>query len=402
MFAKFWTASTISSLGSAATTVALPVLVVRQLGASNFEIGLVNAAQLVPYLVLGLFAGVFIDRWRRRPLLIRASIGRAVLLGCVPAFWAAGWLSLPLLVALLIGFGALNVFAIAGAQSFLPAVVPRRHLFRANARLDQSDAVAQTLGPAAGGALVAALGAPLILLIDAISYLVDAVLIGRVTVDEPEPAAPRRAGIAAAIAEGMQWIYRHPTLGPMTVSSHVWFVGNNAMLTVMAPFALRQLGLSSLTFGLLFALLGVTTLIGALLSPRIGDLLGVGPSIVVCRAGYPVALIMLAVVAGHGVTPTTAAVVVFVALGLWGLISGIENPNEMGYRQTVTPPEFLGRVNSTARSANRTCAVLGALAGGAVSGAFGYRTAFLLSASALVAAFVIAVVTPLRSARIET
>jgi predicted MFS family arabinose efflux permease len=229
------------------------------------------------------------------------------------------------------------------------------------------------------------------------------VLIGRIKVLEPTPEpVDRRSGIGAAIKDGVRWIYRHPTLGPMTVSSHVWFIGNNAMLTVLAPFALRDLDLSSLTFGLLFALLGVATLAGALLSPRIGDLLGVGRTVVTCRAGYPVALVLLGVIAGHGVSRTAAVVVVFGALGLWGLISGVENPVEMGYRQTITPPNFLGRVNSTARSANRTCAVLGALAGGAVSGAFGYRTAFLLGAAALIAPFVIAVVTPLRSAHIET
>lgn len=400
-FAKYWTAATISSLGTAATTVALPVLVVRQLSASNFEVGLVNAAQLVPYLVLGLLAGVFIDRWRRRPLLILTSVGRATLLALIPAFWMLGWLTLPVLIVILIGFGSLNVFAIAGTQSFLPAVVSRSQLFRANARLDQSDAVARTIGPAAGGALVAALGAPLILLIDAASYLVDAVLIGRIKVLEPHRVERRRsAGIGSEIKAGMGWIYRHPTLAPMSISTHVWFLGNNAMLTVLTPFVLRHLALDSVIFGLLFAVMGVASLVGALLAARVGSLLGVGPTIVGCRISYTVAVIAIAVVAGKGVPGSAASALLFVALGVWGLVSGIENPNEMGYRQTVTPSEFLGRVNSTARSANRTCAVLGALVGGAVSGAFGYQVAFFLSAAALAAAFMIAVLTPLRSARV--
>jgi len=401
-FGRYWTAATISSLGSAATTVALPVLVVRQLSASNFEVGLVNAAQLLPYLGLGLIAGVFIDRWRRQPMLIWTGIGRAILLAVVPACWLLGWLKLPILIVILIGFGCLNVFATAGTQSFLPAVVPRSQLVRANARLDQSDAVAQTLGPAAGGALVAALGAPLILLIDAASYLINAVLISRIKINEPKPVRQLdSAGIRAEIRAGMGWLYHHRVLAPMTISTHVWFVGNNAMLTVLTPFALRRLGLSALVFGLLFAALGVATLVGALLSARVGHLLGVGPTIVTCRIGYTAAILLTTAIAGRAVSSAAAVPLLFVALGLWGIIGGIENPNEMGYRQTVTPPEFLGRVNSTARSANRTCAVLGALLGGAVSGAYGYQLAFAISAAFLAGAVVIAVASPLRSARIS-
>jgi MFS family permease len=403
MFAKYWTASTISSLGTAATTVALPVLVVRQLSASNFEVGLVNAAQLLPYLVLGLLAGVFIDRWRRRTLLIWTSAGRAVLLALVPAFWASGLLTLPLLIVILIGFGCLNVFAVAGTQSFLPAVVSHPQLFRANARLDQSDAAAQTLGPAAGGALVAALGAPLILLVDAASYVLDAVLIGRIKVPEPPRARDRNsAGVRSEIKAGVAWTYRHTTLAPLSVSTHVWFFGNSVTLTVLMPFALRQLGLSSLAFGLLFAVLGAATLAGAVLAPRAGNLLGVGRTIVICRAGHTLPLIVIGVISSPGISRPAAIAALFIALGAWGIIGGIENPNEMGFRQTITPAEFLGRVNSTVRSANRTCALVGALVGGAVAGAYGFQAAFFLSAAVFGGAFVIAVVTPLRSARIDT
>jgi MFS family permease len=400
MFAKYWTAATISSLGTAATTVALPILVVRQLSASTFEVGLVNAAQLLPYLLLGLLAGVFIDRWRRRALLIWTSAGRAVLLALVPAFWAAGWLTLPLLITILIGFGCLNVFAIAGTQSFLPAVVSRPQLFRANARLDQSDAVAQTVGPAAGGALAAAVGAPLILLIDAASYVLDAILIGRIKVQEPPPSDRSSAGMRSEIKAGVEWTYHHATLAPLSISTHVWFFGNYVTLTVLTPFALRQLGLSSLVFGLLFAVLGVATLAGAVLAPRIGHLLGVGRAIVLCRAAYTVPLVVIGVIASSGFSRSVAVALLFVALGAWGLIGGVENPNEMGFRQTVTPPEFLGRVNSTVRSVNRTCALLGALTGGAVASAFGFQPAFFLSAAVFAGAFIIAVATPLRSARL--
>jgi MFS family permease len=401
-FAKYWASATVSSLGSAVTTVAMPVLVVRYLSATSFEVGLVNAAQLLPYLVWGLLAGVFIDRRRRRPILIWASIGRAALLAAVPGLWLIGALSLPVLIVILVGFGSLSVFGVAATQSFLPAVVTRQKIIAANARLDQSDAVAQTIGPAAGGTLVGLLGAPLALLIDAVSFVADAVLIRSMTTREPAPDRPRRSvRIGTEIRAGIAWTYRHPTLAPMAFSTHAWFFGNSVAVTALVPYALRGLGMGSFIFGLMFALGGVLTLAGAMLAARIGARLGTGPTIVVCRVGYALPWIAVAMTASTAIPTGVAIVTLFAALAFYGLVGGVENANEVGYRQLVTPPEFLGRVNSTVRSANRTFAFIGAFVGGALAGAVGFRAAFLVGAAALAAAFVIAVATPLRSARAE-
>lgn len=400
-FTKYWIASTISSLGAAATTVAVPVLVVQELSASNFEVGLVNAAQLLPYLILGLVAGVFIDRWRRKAILIWSGIGRALLLTSVPALWILGWLTLPVLIAILIGLGSLVVFGVAATQAFLPTIVPRSQLLPANARVDQSDAVAQTVGPAAGGALVAALGAPLILMIEGATFVVNAVLIGRITVDEPKPEDERQLNFKTEIREGIDWTYRHPTLAPLSISTHVWFFGNSAAVTALAPFVLRDLDVSSFVFGMLFAVLGVATLLGALMATRVGGQLGTGRTVVICRVLYTLPWIAVSVAASDFVPPSAAVVTLFIAMALYGIAGGLENPNEVGFRQAVTPQDFLGRVNSTVRSANRTVAVGGALTGGAVAGAFGYRAAFAMCAAAFAGAFMIAVLTPLRNARID-
>jgi MFS family permease len=142
------------------TAVAMPVLVVQLLGATPFEVGVVNAAQFVPYAVLGLIAGVYADRWRRRPVLVWASVGRALCLGAITVLWFAGELQIWMLVVALLSFGAFSVFGFAATQSLLPRLVPRARLVTANARLDQADAAAQTLGPAIGGSLVALWGAP--------------------------------------------------------------------------------------------------------------------------------------------------------------------------------------------------------------------------------------------------
>jgi hypothetical protein len=198
-FLRFWAAATISSFGSAVTAVAMPVLVVQSLGATPFAVGVVNAAQFVPYALLGLIAGVYTDRWRRKPVLVWASVGRALSLGSIPILWLAGALQVWTLVIALLLFGSFSVFGFAATQSLLPRLVPRAGLVRANARLDQTDAGAQTLGPALGGGLVGLLGAPVAIAVDAISYLVDAALNASVQVDEPRSDSSARRLRGAAV-----------------------------------------------------------------------------------------------------------------------------------------------------------------------------------------------------------
>lgn len=139
-FARYWTAAAISSFGSAVTAVAMPVLVVQLLGATPFEVGVVNAAQFLPYALLGLIAGAYTDRWRRKPILVWASVGRALSLGAIPILWLTGVMHIWMLVITLLLFGAFSVFGFAATQSLLPRLVPRTRLVAANARLDQTDA----------------------------------------------------------------------------------------------------------------------------------------------------------------------------------------------------------------------------------------------------------------------
>jgi len=396
-FPRYWTASAISALGSAVTAVALPVLVVQVLEASAFEVGLVNAAQFVPYAVLGLVAGVYVDRWRRRSVLVWASIGRAVCLGLIPLLWLAGALHLWVLIVLLLAFGAFAVFGFAATQSLLPQIVPRSRLLSANARLDQADATAQAAGPAIGGGLVALLGAPLTIALDAVSYALDAVLIGGIRVDEERPRTRPRRRLHHEVREGLRWMYRHPRLRPLAVSTHVWFVANGAALTILAVFALRTLDLSPAVYGVLFAVSGLAALAGAGAAPALGRRLGEGDAILVARMLYPAAWILVLVAPDRG--GVGAVVLLAAALALHGAAGGIENANELGYWQAVTPDRMLGRVNATRRAANRTAGALGAVAGGAAVTLAGPRPALVAVVLVFAVAAVIGVASPLRGAR---
>ena len=392
-FARYWMAAAISSLGSAVTAVAMPVLVVQLLRATPFEVGVVNAAQFVPYALLGLIAGVYTDRWRRKPVLVWASVGRALSLGAIPVLWLTGVLHIWILVIALVLFGAFSVFGFAATQSLLPRLVPQAKLVPANARLDQTDAAAQTLGPAIGGGLVGLLGAPAAITVDALSYLIDAALNASIQVDEPRPGScPRNLRIE--IRDGLRWTYRHRTLSPLAASTHVWFLANGAAITVLSLLALRSFGFTAYTYGLLLAVFGVTSLIGASIAPWCGARLGSGRVIILARVLYPIAWILVVIAPP---TPVGDALL-FVALPLQGLAAGIENSNEMGYWQALTPDELLGRANATRRSVNRTMAALGALIAGLAVGLIGDRPVLIAVIIVFAAAALTAVLSPLRNA----
>ena len=400
-FAKYWSAATISGFGVFVTIVAVQVLVVTTLDATPTEVGLINAVQFLPYMLLGVFAGALVDRWQRRPVLVATAVGRSVLLVTIPLLWATGLLSLPVLAVVLFAFGTLAIFGDAAAQAFLPRLVPRESLLAANARTDQSLTVAQTSGPVIGGGLVSLVGAPLAVLVDAAAYAASAVLIARIRIAEPKAdRAVPRPNLLRAVAEGMRWVYRHRTLAPMAWSTHVWFLGHAILFTAFAPFALRQLGFSPLEYGIVLALAGVGGLVGATLATGLGRRIGAGNAILLGKGIIPVAWVLIALVPD---ADATAALVPLIVVGIGQLIvgfsMGIENANEMGYRQAVTPDALQGRMNATMRSVNRSMVVVGAIAGGILADALGYRPAIWIGLSVFVVASLVVAASPLRTAR---
>lgn len=387
-FRRFWTAAAISSFGTALTTVALPVLVVQLLAASAVEVGMVNAAQWLPYAVLGLVAGAYTDRWQRRSVLVWAAIGRVVVLGCVAGLWFAGVLSVWVLVGALLAFGAGSVFGFAASQSLVPHLVPKAGLVRANSRLDQTDAAAQTLGPAIGGALVGTIGAPLALVVDAISYLAEALLVSTLTPDDRAPASAG-PGLGAQIRDGLRWTYRDRLLGPLAISTHLWFLAQGVAMTALSLLALRSLGFGAWLFGALMATFGIASLVGAALAPTLGERLGTCRAVLVSRAGYPLGwAVIVGMAAG---APSLAGPALFAGMALVGLSLGTENPNEMGLWQSLTPDPLLGRVNATRRSANRTMAAVGAIGSGFLIAQVGDLGAVGVATTGFAVAFVVLV-----------
>ena len=378
-FRRFWLAETVSGFGTYVTTIALQVLVVLTLHGTATDVGLLNASRWLPYACLGLVVGALVDRRPRRPLLVATDLGRSALLGVIPLLWVLDVLNLPALMLLLAGIGVLSLVNDAATQSIVPRLVPRGSLLAANARLDQSASVAQTSGPLVGGALVSALGAPLAVLVDAATYLTSAVLTATIRTVEPPRDRSRTTvswtALRQEVAEGLRWVYRHPVLSRFATTTHAWFLVNSVLVTVFVPYALTRLDLSAVQLGATLAAAGVGGLVGSLASAPVGLRWGAGRTVIACQASMPVAWAVIALAPAPTADGSAWVAVAVVGIGqlLYGLALGLENANEMGYRQSVTPDHLQGRMNTTMRSVNRAMIVIGAPLGGLAADALGYR-----------------------------
>jgi MFS family permease len=396
-FVRFWTAATVSGFGTYVTALAIQVLVVVTLHQGAAGVGLVSAARWLPYLLLGLVIGVLVDRSRRRPLLVITDLVRAGLLVAVPLLAVSGHLTIVVLMAFMMIFGLASLINDAASQSILPRLVPSSMLTPANARLDQSDAVAQTSGPVIAGGLVSLLTAPWAVLADAASYLISGLLLLRIPVVEPPSRRGTLRGVRSEAAEGLRWVYRHRALGPYAIGTHAWFLCFSVVNVIVPPFALRTLGLSALGLGIALAAGGVGGLTGALAATRVGDRFGAGLVVIASHAGTALAVAAFAVSSGHWV----GWIVFGVGQLVLGMSMGVANSNEMGYKQSITPDHLLGRSNATMRSINRAMIVLGAPLGGLLADAIGFRVVLWFTAAGFLMVAAALSATPYRSARVD-
>jgi MFS family permease len=385
-FRLFWAAFTVSGFGSQVTAFAVAVLIVTTLGGTAADVGLVNAARWLPYLLFGLVVGALADRVRRKPLLVGTDLARAALLCAVPLLAWPDVLSVPVLIAIMAVFGLASLVDDAAHQSFLPRLLPREAFPWANARLEQSSAAAETSGPAVAGGLVSWLGAPVALLVDAVSYLASALLTARIPVEDPP--APVRGPLLREISQGLGWVYGHRTLRPLALSTHCWTLFAAVLGAVYVPYGLLELGFSALGLGLTLAAAGVGGLVGSGFSERWGRRPGIA-----VPAAWLLDAVGIAVIAA---TPAGGLVVAGAGQFLNGLGLGLSSPLELSYRQAITPDRLQARMNATMRSFNRAAVVVGAPVGGLVADAIGFRFALWVAAAGLAVAALALAASPFR------
>ena len=370
-FLRLWAGQSASLFGSQITTLALPILAALTLGATPAQMSLLVAAATLPDLLIGLIAGVWVDRLRRRPLLIAADLGRAALLLLIPLAAAVGLLRLWMLVPLAFAIGLLTTIFRIAYSSFLPALVSREELVEANGRLETSSAVAGVAGPGLAGLLIQALTAPFAVLADAASFLLSAALLARIgAAEQPPPGA--RPGLRHEIGEGLCAVAASPVLRALAGSTGTFNFFDSFLTAVYVLYLTRTLGLGPAAVGGVFAIGGLGGVLGALAAAAIARRLGLGRALL--------AAMLLAGVGELGIA--LAGGPPLVALGLVGLAEAVVQGaaavfgiNGVSLRQAATPDRLLGRVNATLRTLGTGLVPLGALLGGAVAERFGLRAA---------------------------
>ena len=396
-FLRFWMASTVSDFGTYISTIAIQVIVVFTLHVGAAGVGLVSAARWLPYPLFGLAAGVLVEHSRRRPLLVFTDLVRGFLLVVVPVLALIHHLSLVVLMLFMAVFGLMSLLNDAASQSFLPRLVPANQLTSANARLDQSGAVAQSSGPAIGGGLISLLTAPWAVLIDAASYVASGLMLLRIPVSEPPRRPVSLRSVRREALEGLRWIYKHATLRPLALSTQGWFLCSAVASTVLPLFVLRTLGLSAFGYGVALSVAGVGALVGSLAATRLGARFGCGRVVVTCRVTTAVSWALMALSHPH----LSGWVMLGAGELLLGLSMGAENANEMGYWQAVTPDALQGRMNATRRSINRAMIVIGAPAGGFLGDAIGYRPMLWIASGGFLVVAITLGLSEFRNARID-
>jgi MFS family permease len=396
-FLKLWTGETVSLLGSQVSLLAIPLAAISILHASNFQVGLLTSAETVPFLLVGLPAGVWVDRWRRRPVLITADVGRAIFLGSIPLAYALGWLTIWQLYAVAFSTGILTVFFDVAYQSYLPALVGRAHLIDGNAKLEISRSAAQVGGPGLAGELIHLLRAPTAVAVDAASFLASAAGIAAITKPEPRvavAASRERAGMKAEIGEGLRYVLGHRFLRRIAGATSTSNLFSSLFGTVLLLYMVHNLRYGAGTIGLVFLLGNIGVLLGALLASPLGRRFGVGP---VCGAALVVAGLggLLAPLA----TRSTGFGILVVSLFLISATNPIYNVNQVSLRQAICPERLLGRMNATMRFLVWGTLPVGAFLAGVLSTAIGLRSALWVGAAGGCLAFVWVIGGPVWSVR---
>ncbi|MGW3232689.1 MFS transporter [Kitasatospora sp. NPDC001095] len=391
-FRRLFAANSVSLYGSQVSYLAVPLTAVTALDASAAQVGLLGVLSTVSFLLIGLPAGVWVDRMPRRPIMFTADFGRALLLGSIPVAWLFDALTLTQLYLVVFVSGTLTVFSDISAQSFLPSIVPRERLLQANGYIGSVRESSGVAGPSLSGLLLQLMAAPAAVLVDALGFLLSGILISRIErVDESHAGAAEKKALYRGIWEGVRFVFSHPLLRPIAMAGAITNFSLQ-MVTIMLPLLFEHtLHFSAWRLGLYLAVGGVGSLIGAYTGPRLAERVGQGS--VLWLAGLVTAPFACLVPLVDG------GAVYWVSAVCWLVVTyrmGMNSVVLVSFRQRVTPNDLLGRMNATMRFALTGATALGAGASGLVGEFFGVRASLYVGAVGLAVAWLPYVFSPLR------
>jgi len=393
-FRLIWLGTAASRLGSSVAGVATPLVALEVLDASAFTISLLMAAAWIPWLLIGLPAGAWVDRRAKRPVMIASDVVAAIAVLSVPltAWWDVLTVAQLLTVAVVIGTA--TVFFQTAWTSYLPAVLDHRQLVPANAFLYGSESAAQVAGPGIAGLLAGIVGAVAGLLLQAGTFLVSAMCLFRVRRPERRTPSTEQPDLRREIVEGARFVASDRFLRNLVshgALSNMWLTGYQALLVV---FLIREVGLNAATVGLMLTLTSLGGVVGATVAPALSRRLGTARTLVLCKAGAgPCALLIP--LTGTGVR--TGLFVIGSALVVAGVVAG--NVVSGSFRQTYCPPHLLSRVTTSMQFVNLGTIPLGAVAAGALASLAGVRTSLWVMTAGFAVSGLVLVLGPLRGRR---
>jgi MFS family permease len=394
---KLWTGQSLSEFGSQVSQLAIPWIAAVGLDASPFEFSMLGVLGFMPFILFALPAGVWVDRLRRRPILIAGDAARAVLLVLIPVLWALDALRMWELLVLSFVIGIFTVFFDVAYQSYLPSLVDRDELIDGNSKLQLTVSVAQVAGPSGAGALIAAITAPYAILLDALSFVVSTIFMLRIRKPEtlPERAADApKPKMWPDVKEGLRWVGGHRWLRAIAACTGSSNFFSSVLFSIALLYLTRSLHLSAVEVGVVFGVGSVGSIIGALVANRMQRRLGVGPTILI-----PIMVSCVALLA-YPLAPRSFPLPVLIAgNALFGFGAVTYNITQVSLRQAITPERLQGRMNAAMRWIVWGTIPLGTIAGGAIATAWGLRAALWVGAVGSLFTFLPIALTSVRSIR---
>ena len=400
-FRKLWTAATVSVLGSQVTLIAVPFIALTMLHASVLEVSVLAAVEMLPFLLFTLPAGAWLDRVRRRPVLVAADIGRGVVLMSIPVSYLAGSLSLAQLFVVAFITGTFTALFDVADQSFLPGLLDREDLVEGNARLQLSYSAAQIGGPTLAGNALQVIAAPLAIVVDALSFFISGGLISAIKKREPKPERAlddngRPTSLRSEIAAGLRYVAGDRYLRPIAGCTGTSNLFGAALFGVFPVLIWRELALSPAFYGTVMGLASFGFLVGAVASNNLPRSYGIGPTIIVSAAlGSPAFLLLTLTPASLG----WAAVTLFVGWFVVGFSQVIYNVAQISLRQSITPLAMQSRMNATMRFIVWGTIPIGSLMGGVMATVLPVRVALIIAALGSFSSTLWVLFSPLRTLR---
>ncbi len=395
-FMMLLTGQTISLIGSEVSELALPLTAVLVLNANPAQMGILRALEYAPAALFGLFAGVWIDRIRRRPVLIVTDLGRGLLLGSVPLAIFLGVRQLGYLYVVAFLVGMCSIFFSVAYQAYLPSLVQRDSLIEANGRLEASRSAAGILGPGLSGTLVQLFTAPLAILVDAASFFISALVMLFIRTPESVPEQRQRNNMWLEIGVGLRLTLGHRLLRSTLITSAIFNLSAGILNSQFVLYMTRDLHISPLQLGGIGVVRSICGLVMAMLAGWLGARFGIGRMIVAATFLTAAGWFVLPLVQG---APQLTTLLIAAGTSCGAMGDSLYNVNAVTLRQFLTPHAMQGRVSASTRAIIWGLQPIGALAGGILGITIGLRFTLLFSVTGLLVGFLFALFSPLRSLR---